>query len=122
MIEKVNLADKFSRFNDYWKPKIIGELNDSYIKAVKFKDAFVWHDHKTEDELFFVVTGRLLLKLRDRDLTLGPGEFVIVPKGVEHCPVADEEVQVLLLEPKSTINTGEVTNERTQAPEMLERI
>jgi len=122
MIEKVNLADKFSHLNDYWKPKIIGELNDSYIKAVKFKDAFVWHDHKTEDELFFVVTGRLLLKLRDRDLTLGPGEFVIVPKGVEHCPVADEEVQVLLLEPKSTINTGEVTNERTQAPEMLERI
>jgi mannose-6-phosphate isomerase-like protein (cupin superfamily) len=122
MIEKVNLADKFDRFNEYWKPKIIGELNDSFIKAVKFKDSFVWHDHKTEDELFFVVRGRLLLKLRDRDLTLGPGEFVIVPKGVEHCPVADEEVQVLLLEPKSTVNTGEVSNERTQSPEMLERI
>ena len=120
MIEKVRLADKFSRFNEYWQPKIIGELNDSYIKAVKFKDSFVWHDHATEDELFFVVKGSMVLKLRDGDVRLGPGEFAIVPRGVEHCPVAQEEVEVLLLEPKTTVNTGAVHNERTVA--QLERI
>lgn len=120
MIEKVRLGDKFSRFNEYWQPKIIGELNDSYIKAVKFKDSFVWHDHANEDELFFIVKGRMLLKLRDGDLELGPGEFAIVPRGVEHCPVAAEEVQVLLLEPKTTVNTGDVRNERTVA--QLERL
>src|SRR5437764_13460234 len=120
MLEKVSLSEKFSRFSDYWQPKIIGELNDSYIKAVKFKDAFVWHDHQNEDELFFVVKGRMVLKLREGDITLLPGEFVIVPKGVEHCPVADEETQVLLLEPKTTVNTGEVRNERTVP--RLERI
>lgn len=113
MVEKVNVGEKFSRFSEYWKPKIIGELNDSYIKAVKFKDAFVWHDHQDEDELFFVIKGRMRLKLRDGDVSLGPGEFAIVPRGVEHCPVADEETHVLLLEPKSTVNTGEVRNERT---------
>lgn len=120
MIEKVRLADKFSRFNEYWQPKIIGELNDAYIKAVKFKDSFVWHDHANEDELFFVVKGRMLLKLRDGNLELGPGEFAVVPRGVEHCPVANEEVEVLLLEPKTTVNTGEVRNERTVAE--LERL
>jgi mannose-6-phosphate isomerase-like protein (cupin superfamily) len=120
MIEKVNVAEKFNRFDEYWKPKIIGELNDSYIKAVKFKDSFVWHDHPNEDELFFVLKGQMLLKLRDKDITLGAGEFAIVPKGIEHCPVADEEVEVLLLEPKTTVNTGEVRNERTVAS--LERI
>jgi mannose-6-phosphate isomerase-like protein (cupin superfamily) len=120
MIEKVNVAEKFNRFDEYWKPKIIGELNDSYIKAVKFKDSFVWHDHPNEDELFFVLKGQMLLKLRDKDITLDAGEFAIVPKGIEHCPVADEEVEVLLLEPKTTVNTGEVRNERTVAS--LERI
>lgn len=120
MIAKVNVAEKFSHFNEYWQPKIIGELNDSYIKAVKFKDSFVWHDHKDEDELFYVVKGTMLLKLRDQDISLGPGEFAVVPRGVEHCPVADEEVQVLLLEPKTTVNTGDVRNERT-VPQ-LERI
>ena len=113
MIEKVRLADKFSRFTEHWQPKIIGELNDSYIKAVKFKDSFVWHDHANEDELFFVVKGRMLLKLREGDLELGPGEFAIVPRGVEHCPVANEEVEVLLLEPRTTVNTGDVRSERT---------
>jgi mannose-6-phosphate isomerase-like protein (cupin superfamily) len=113
MIEKVNVADKFDQFREHWQPKIIGELNDSYIKAVKVKDAFVWHDHQNEDELFFIVKGRMVLKLRDGDITLLPGEFVIVPRGVEHCPVADEETHVLLLEPKTTVNTGDVRNERT---------
>jgi mannose-6-phosphate isomerase-like protein (cupin superfamily) len=120
MIEKVNVAEKFGRFGEPWKPKIIGELNDSYIKAVKVKGEFVWHDHPNEDELFFVVKGRMLLKLRDGELSVGPGEFAIVPRGVEHCPVADEETHVLLLEPKTTVNTGEVKSERTVAE--LERI
>ena len=113
MLQKVNVAERFGRFSEYWQPKIIGELNDSYIKAVKFKDSFVWHDHANEDELFFVVKGRMLLKLRDGDISLGPGEFAIVPRGVEHCPVAEEETQVLLLEPKTTVNTGQVQSERT---------
>lgn len=113
MIEKVNVGEKFSRFSEYWQPKIIGELNDSYIKAVKVKDSFVWHDHPNEDELFYVVKGQMLLKLRDQEIALGPGEFAVVPRGVEHCPVANEETHVLLLEPKTTVNTGEVRNERT---------
>ena len=120
MIEKVNVAEKFSRFAEHWKPKIIGDLNDSYIKAVKVQGEFVWHDHPNEDELFYVVSGRMLLRLRDGELTLGPGEFAIVPKGVEHCPFAEEEAHVLLLEPKTTVNTGEVRGERTVA--QLERI
>ena len=119
-MEKVNLAHKFSLFEDHWSPKIAGEINDSYLKLVKFKGDFVWHHHEAEDELFLVVKGRFLLKLRDRDIWLEEGEFVIVPRGVEHKPVAEEEVLVLLLEPKSTLNTGNVQNERTVAD--LERI
>lgn len=119
-MEKVNLAQQFSLFQDYWSPKIAGELNDSYVKLVKLKGEFIWHHHEREDELFLVVKGRLLIKLRDRDLELGEGEFVIVPKGVEHLPVAREETWVLLLEPKTTLNTGNVRNERTVAE--LERI
>jgi mannose-6-phosphate isomerase-like protein (cupin superfamily) len=120
MIEKVSLTDKFNRFADYWKPKIAGELNDSYIKLVKLQGEFVWHHHETEDELFLVIKGRLVIKLRDQDIALDEGEFVIIPKGVEHCPVAEEEAHVLLLEPKTTLNTGNVANERTV--EELERI
>ncbi len=112
-MEKVNLADKFSLFQEHWSPKIVGELNDSYVKLAKLKGEFVWHYHENEDELFLVVKGRLLIKLRDRDIWLDEGEFTIIPKGVEHLPVADEEVHVLLLEPKSTLNTGNVQNERT---------
>ena len=112
-MEKVNLGDKFSLFQEYWSPKIVGELNDSHVKLVKLKGEFVWHHHEHEDELFLVVKGRLLIKLRDRDIWLDEGEFAIIPKGVEHLPVADEEVHVLLLEPKSTLNTGNVQNERT---------
>jgi mannose-6-phosphate isomerase-like protein (cupin superfamily) len=112
-MDVVNLAQKFDLFSDYWSPKIAGELNDSYIKLVKLKGEFVWHQHDHEDELFLVVKGRLLIKLRDRDLWLNEGELVVIPRGVEHLPVAEEEVHVLLLEPKSTVNTGDVRNERT---------
>jgi len=112
-MEKVNLANKFGLFQEYWSPKIAGELNDSYLKLAKLKGEFVWHHHEAEDELFLVVQGRLVIKLRDRDISLDEGEFVIIPRGVEHCPVAEEEVHVLLLEPKSTVNTGNVQSERT---------
>lgn len=120
MIEKVNVAEKFGRFSEQWQPKIIGELNDSYVKAVKVRGEFVWHDHPTEDELFLVVKGRLQIRLRDGDIQLEPGEFAIIPHGVEHLPVADEEAHVLLLESKSTVNTGTVTNARTVT--QLERV
>lgn len=119
-MEKVNLAHKFSLFEDHWSPKIAGEINDSYLKLVKFKGEFVWHRHEAEDELFLVVKGRFLVKLRDRDIWLEEGEFVIVPRGVEHKPIAEEEALVLLLEPKSTLNTGNVRDEKTIAD--LERI
>src|SRR5439155_100024 len=106
-------AQKFALFDDYWSPKIAGELNDSYVKLVKLKGEFVWHHHEREDELFLVVKGRLLLRLRNREVWVNEGEFAIVPKGVEHLPVARDEVHVLLIEPKSTLNTGNVRNERT---------
>ena len=115
MIEKVNIADKFSLFQDYWNPKIAGELNDSYVKLVKVKGEFVWHQHEREDELFLVVKGRLQIRLREGDINLEEGEFVIIPRGVEHMPVAEEEAHVVLLEPKTTLNTGDVQNERTVA-------
>ena len=114
-MDKVNLAEKFSLFADHWRPKIVGELNDSYVKVVKLKGEFVWHHHEKEDELFLVVKGKLLIRLRDRDLWLQEGEFVIIPKGVEHLPVAEEEAHILLLEPKTTLNTGNVRSERTLA-------
>ena len=112
-MEKVNLAQKFSVFNDYWSPKIVGEINDSYVKLVKLKGEFVWHHHETEDELFLVVKGSLQIKLRDQDIFLEEGEFVVIPRGVEHLPIANNEAHVLLLEPKTTLNTGNVDNERT---------
>jgi mannose-6-phosphate isomerase-like protein (cupin superfamily) len=119
-MEKVNLAQKFSLFNDYWQPKIVGDLNDSHIKIVKVKGEFVWHHHDDEDELFLVVKGRLLMKLHDGDIWLEEGEFLVVPRGVEHCPFAPEEAHLLLLEPKGTLNTGNLQNERTV--EDVERI
>ena len=112
-MEQVNLAEKFNSFHDYWSPKIVGELNDSYVKLAKLKGEFVWHQHEAEDELFLVVKGRLLIKLRDREIWLEAGEFAIIPRGVEHLPVAEEEAHVMLLEPKSTVNTGNVQSERT---------
>ena len=117
MIRTVNLTEMFSRFQEHWSPKVVGEVNDSQVKLVKVKGEFVWHHHDREDELFLVVKGRLRLKLRDRDLVLGPGEFAIIPHGVEHLPVAEEETHVLLFEPSSTLNTGNVRNERT-VPEL----
>ena len=119
-MQRVNLAEKLRLFDDYWSPKIIGELNDHQVKLVKLKGEFVWHHHDAEDELFLVVQGRLLLKFRDRDVWLDPGEFAIVPRGVEHLPIAPEETHVLLLEPRSTLNTGNVRNERTVSE--LERL
>ncbi|HEV7859288.1 MAG TPA: cupin domain-containing protein [Pyrinomonadaceae bacterium] len=113
MIEKVNIKEKFASFQELWSPKIAGEVNESHVKLVKLKGEFVWHHHETEDELFLVLKGRLLIKLRDQDVWLDEGEFVVIPKGVEHLPVAEEEVHVMLLEPKSTLNTGNVLNERT---------
>jgi len=119
-IEKVNLSEKLAQFSEHWKPRIVGEVNDAYVKLVKFKGEFVWHHHENEDEMFLVVHGRLRMKLRDREIALNPGEFVIIPRGVEHLPVADEEVHVVLFEPRTTLNTGNVQNERTLP--VLERI
>jgi mannose-6-phosphate isomerase-like protein (cupin superfamily) len=120
MMQTVNLTDKFSRFADYWNPRIIGEVNDCHVKAVKLKGEFVWHHHENEDELFLVVKGTLRMKFPDCEAVVREGEFVIVPRGVEHLPVADQEVHIILIEPKSTLNTGNLTNERTVA--QLERI
>ena len=114
-MDKINLAQKFSLFNQYWQPKIVGELNDAYIKVVKLKGEFIWHQHASEDELFLVIKGRLRILFRDREVNLEPGELVIIPRGVEHCPVAEEEAQVVLMEIKTTRNTGEVLNDRTVA-------
>ncbi len=119
-MEKVNLAEKFSIVREYWSPKIVGELNDSCVKVVKLKGEFIWHHHENEDKLFLVVKGALRMRFRSHEVQIRTGEFLIVPKGVEHLPVADEEVHVVLFEPKSTLNTGNVTNERTLAE--LERI
>ena len=113
MTQVINLNNKFSLFNEQWHPKIAGELNDSYVKLAKVQGEFVWHHHENEDELFFVVRGALTIKLRERDLTIRECEFVIIPRGVEHMPVAEEEVWIMMLEPKTTSNTGNVTNERT---------
>lgn len=112
-MDKVNLADKFSRFAEHWSPKVVGELNGQQVKLVKFQGPFVWHDHAAEDELFLVVRGSFRMEFRDRIVELREGEFLIVPRGVEHRPVADEEVEVLLFEPATTINTGGAGGERT---------
>jgi mannose-6-phosphate isomerase-like protein (cupin superfamily) len=109
----VNLAEKFVKIEDHWNPRLLCEVNDFAVKAVKLKGEFVWHHHDIEDELFLVVRGTLRMRFRDHDALVREGEFLIVPHGVEHQPVAEEEVQLVLLEPKSTLNTGNVTNERT---------
>jgi mannose-6-phosphate isomerase-like protein (cupin superfamily) len=116
----VNLAEKFSKFQDYSNPRLIGEVNDCAVKAVKLKGQFIWHHHDHEDELFLVVKGTLRMRFRDHEAIVREGEFVIVPRGVEHQPVADEEVHIILVEPKSTLNTGNITNEGTVR--QLERI
>ena len=119
MVQVINLTEKFNLFNEQWHPKIAGELNDSYVKIAKVQGEFVWHHHENEDELFFVVKGTLTIRLRDKDLIIREGEFVIIPKGVEHMPVAEEEVWIMMLEPKTTSNTGNVTNERTVEAEWI---
>ncbi|TNF70612.1 MAG: cupin domain-containing protein [Bacteroidetes bacterium] len=111
---KVNLAEKFSAFEDYWNPRIAGALNGQYIKLAKLKGDFVWHQHENEDELFLVIEGTLYIELADKTLEVNPGEFAIIPRGVLHRPRAPEEVKVLLFEPQSTLNTGNLENELTR--------
>ena len=116
----INLNEKFCSFSDHWSPKILGEVNDCAIKAAKLKGEFIWHHHESEDELFLVIKGTLRMKFRDHEAVVREGEFVIVPRGVEHLPIADEETHILLIEPKTTLNTGNIQNERTVT--QLERI
>jgi len=113
-MNKVNISEKFSQFSDYYNPRIIGELNGQHVKAVKLKGEFVWHHHEQEDELFLVMHGKLKMEFRDKTVEINPGEFIIVPRGVEHKPVAEDEVHILLFEPDSTLNTGNINNERTR--------
>jgi mannose-6-phosphate isomerase-like protein (cupin superfamily) len=119
-MDKVNIEEKLSQFSDYYNPRIIGELNGQHVKATKLKGEFIWHHHENEDEMFLIIKGTLKMEFRDKTVELKPGEFIIVPRGVEHKPVAEEEVHLLLFEPASTINTGNLENERTR--KKLEKI
>ena len=121
-MQKVNLSDKLATFDATWVPKIVGELNGQYVKVVKFEGEYVWHKHDNEDEMFLVVDGVVIIQLRDGDVELHPGEFLIVPRGVEHKPVATEVAQVVLFEPASTRNTGDVDHSHTIEPDNLEKI
>jgi len=122
MADKVNLAEKLAGFEEVWVPKVVGELNGQLVKVVKFRGEYVWHHHEGEDELFWVIKGRIRMLLRDREITVEEGEFCIVPRGVEHKPVADELAEVVLFEPDSTLNTGNVRNDLTRTRDELERI
>lgn len=113
-MEKVNIQHKASLFTEHWSPKIVGELNGQQVKLVKLKGEFVWHKHDIEDEMFLVIEGVLKMELRDKTITINENEFLIVPKGTEHRPVADEEVLVMLFEPATTLNTGDTENELTK--------
>lgn len=119
-MEKINIAEKLELFHEYWSPRILGEVNDSYVKLAKFKGDFVWHTHENEDEMFIVVKGELTIKFRDKDVQLHEGECIVIPKGIEHMPVAEQEAHVMLIEAKTTLNTGNVVNEKTV--ENLEKI
>lgn len=120
MTEKINLQDKLERITAYWDPKVVGELNGQQVKLAKLKGDFVWHAHENEDEMFLVLSGSLDMRFRDRTVTIGQGEFLIVPRGEEHCPSAQQEVQVLLFEPAGTLNTGDAGGDRTvHEPERL---
>ena len=119
-MDKVSITEKFALIADYYCPKVVGEINDSYVKLAKLKGEFPWHTHADEDEMFYIVNGELLLRFRDKDVMLRPGEFIIVPKGIEHMPIANDEVHVMFIEPKSTVNTGMEINDRTLT--VLERI
>lgn len=119
-IEKVNIADKLSQFHDYFNPRIAGELNGQQVKLTKFQGEFIWHKHDNEDELFYVLKGEFTMQFRDKNILIKENEFLIVPKGVEHCPIAEKEVSIMLFEPASTLNTGDKTGELTR--DNLERI
>ncbi len=112
-MDKANLSEKFSKITEYWSPKIVGELNGQFVKIAKVKGEFIWHQHENEDELFLVIKGCLTLKLKERDVVLQEGELFIVPRGIEHKPFAKEETHILMFEPKTTLNTGQVRNEKT---------
>ena len=119
-VDKINLTDKLSQFDEHWSPRIVAELNGQHVKLAKVKGAFVWHHHQDEDELFYVLKGRLTIEFRDGSVELGPGECLVVPRGVEHRPVAEEEAHILMFEPAGTLNTGNVRSERTvEDPERL---
>jgi mannose-6-phosphate isomerase-like protein (cupin superfamily) len=121
-MQKVNIAETFTQFDGYFQPKIVGELNGQHVKLAKVKGEFTWHHHEHEDELFYIVKGELTMRLRTGDVVLREGEMFIVPRGVEHCPAAEEEVHILMFEPVTTLNTGNVRDERTvDAPEVLYR-
>jgi mannose-6-phosphate isomerase-like protein (cupin superfamily) len=123
MIKKVNLVEKFGLFSELWSPKIVGEVNDAHVKIGRLKGEFIWHRHEVEDEMFFVVKGNLVIRVRDpeeRDISLAEGELVIIPKGIEHMPVSREESWIMMIEPKGTLNTGDVTSDRTvEEPEWI---
>jgi mannose-6-phosphate isomerase-like protein (cupin superfamily) len=114
-MEKVNIKEKFSRFHDHWNPRIIGELNGQQVKAAKLKGEFIWHHHAQEDEMFLVTKGKLKMEFRDKTVEIAEGEFIIVPRGVEHKPIAEDEVELLLFEPASTLNTGNIINDVTKS-------
>ncbi|HUX53874.1 MAG TPA: cupin domain-containing protein [Williamwhitmania sp.] len=113
-MEKVNIAEKLALFSDHWSPKIVGELNGQHVKLAKFQGEFVWHKHDNEDEMFFVLKGQFTLEFREKQVEVHEGEFIIVPRGVEHRPIAEHEVSVMLFEPKGTLNTGNVNNDMTK--------
>jgi mannose-6-phosphate isomerase-like protein (cupin superfamily) len=110
---KINIAEKFSQFSEHWSPRLVAQINDTDVKLVKVQGEFVWHHHDAEDEMFLVIKGRLLMQFNDHEEWIEPGEFIVVPRGVEHRPVATEEVQLMLIEPRGTLNTGNIVNERT---------
>ncbi|APD05634.1 uncharacterized protein UJ101_00081 [Flavobacteriaceae bacterium UJ101] len=112
-LEKVNIVEKFTKFSDYWSPKIVGELNGQVVKLAKFKGEFIWHKHEEEDEMFYIVEGELKIAFRDKEIIVKEKEFIIIPKGVEHKPIAENEVSVMLFEPKTVLNTGDQLNDRT---------
>lgn len=120
MIEKVNLSEKLSLFNEMYSPKIVGDINDVQVKLVKFKGEFVMHSHENEDEFFLVIKGKMIMKLQDKEIEINEGEFIIIPKGVEHCPDAEEEVHVMVIEPGTVLNTGNVRNDMTiESPDRI---
>ena len=120
MLSCINLAEKFGRFNDHWHPRIIADLNDHQVKLARVQGEFVWHSHADEDEMFLVIQGELVIETRDGSVTLGPGDMTVIPRGMEHRPVAREEVQLMLIEPRATKHTGDVLSDRTR--DVLERI